>query len=291
MIKIKPIFFIISILIMSFFVGYFVFADWQEAPSGVTCTDPIGCPPGNNVPTPINQGSVGQTKSGDLRIDGGFRTSSHTWLATGAGNVGIGTTSPTQKLHVTGTMRLTSHFFDVNNSSGVNNQVLTRTSSGPAWQTPAASGITGSGSTDYVPLWTGSGSLGNSVIRQTGSSISIGGAPSTTYKIYAYAGSSYGIRADGSTMGGYFYNTNGTSYAYLAYSSYGIYANSAYFTGNISAPSNTREDCAWTSWTCNAAQTCPNPQWMVGVERGTTLSLCGSAPTRWYQMRLYCCNL
>jgi hypothetical protein len=206
-------------------------------------------------------------------------------------SVGIGVTSPTQALHVAGNMRLTGHFYDINNTTGSTGQVLTRTASGPAWQAAAGGGITGSGSTNYVPLWTGSASLGNSAIRQTGSNISVGGTPSTSYKILAHAGASYGIRADGSTMGGYFYNTNGTSYAYLAYSSYGIYTNTAYFTGNISAPSNTRENCAWTSWTCASSQTCSNPKWLAGVERGTTLSLCGSGSTRWYQMRLYCCNL
>lgn len=52
-------------------------------------------------------------------------------------NVGIGNTDPTQTLHVTGTARLTGHFFDVSNNSGTNGQVLVRTSTGPQWQAPA----------------------------------------------------------------------------------------------------------------------------------------------------------
>lgn len=58
-------------------------------------------------------------------------------------NVGIGGTPASgRKLHVHGTMRLTSHFYDVNDSSGSNDQVLTRTTYGPAWQTPSSGGGT-----------------------------------------------------------------------------------------------------------------------------------------------------
>ena len=65
------------------------------------------------------------------------------------------------------------------------------------------------------------------------SNLGVGTAPSASYRIYS-SGGSYGIRADGSTMGGYFRDSDGTSYAYLAYGSYGIYAGGkAYFSGNV----------------------------------------------------------
>jgi hypothetical protein len=62
-------------------------------------------------------------------------------------------------------------------------------------------------------------------------------------------------------------------------------------SGNLIATSNTLDNCAWTAWTCNAAQNCPTGQVVAGVQRYTTGALCGTAPTQWYQMSLYCCNL
>ena len=49
------------------------------------------------------------------------------------GNVGIGTTAPSQMLHVAGNMRLQSQFYDSTNSIGSNGQVLTKTSAGTIW--------------------------------------------------------------------------------------------------------------------------------------------------------------
>ena len=49
------------------------------------------------------------------------------------GNVGIGTTAPSQKLHVAGNMRLQNQLYDSTNSIGFNGQVLTKTSAGTIW--------------------------------------------------------------------------------------------------------------------------------------------------------------
>jgi len=65
-------------------------------------TAPTAAPPGGNVPAPINVGDTAQTKTGPLRIDGVFRANSAVHLAVGRGNVGIGTTAPTGRLHVRG---------------------------------------------------------------------------------------------------------------------------------------------------------------------------------------------
>jgi hypothetical protein len=90
----------LGVLVMSFLVGYLVFA-W---------TEPTASPPGQNVDTPINVGSTGQLKTGALTISGGFESTGATLLATQGGSVGIGTTGPDAKLDVlsTGTqLRLT----------------------------------------------------------------------------------------------------------------------------------------------------------------------------------------
>jgi hypothetical protein len=50
-----------------------------------------------------------------------------------AGNVGIGTTNPTQSLHVVGNSRVTGIRYDSNNLPGSSGQVLTSTGSGTSW--------------------------------------------------------------------------------------------------------------------------------------------------------------
>lgn len=50
-----------------------------------------------------------------------------------SGNVGIGTTGPTQKLQVNGSIRVTGAYYDSSNSAGSSGQVLSSTGSGTAW--------------------------------------------------------------------------------------------------------------------------------------------------------------
>ncbi len=111
MAKSKSFALILGVLIMSFLVGYLVFA-WQE---------PTAPPPGTNVPTPINVGTTAQTKQATLTInpgelqaqlfrdvDAGCSLGGGSWYInpSGAsvlcGNLGIGTASPSNKLSVAG---------------------------------------------------------------------------------------------------------------------------------------------------------------------------------------------
>ena len=84
---------IFAILVICFAIAFYVVA-WEE---------PGSAPPGDNVSAPINVSGTSQDKSGALRIGGVFRTDSETVLAVLGGNVGIGTTNPTAKLHIGGT--------------------------------------------------------------------------------------------------------------------------------------------------------------------------------------------
>lgn len=54
-------------------------------------------------------------------------------LPVGNTNLGVGTISPTERLHVSGNIRVTGAYYDSNNSAGSSGQVLSSTGSGTAW--------------------------------------------------------------------------------------------------------------------------------------------------------------
>ena len=90
--------------------------------------------------------------------------------------VGIGTTSPSQKLHITGNIRVTGSYYDSNNSAGSSGQILSSTATGTDWLNliDITGAITGSGTTGYLPIWSTSSKLGNSVVYQSNGNIGIG---------------------------------------------------------------------------------------------------------------------
>jgi hypothetical protein len=58
------------------------------------------------------------------------------------GSLGLGVSSPTQKLHVSGNVRVTGAYYDSNNEAGTSGQVLSSTGSGTDWVTPATTTAT-----------------------------------------------------------------------------------------------------------------------------------------------------
>ena len=85
-------------------------------------------------------------------------------------NVGIGTASPGAALEVAGQVKITG------GTPGAG-KVLTSDAAGLAtWQTPAAAGLGGSGTANYLPKFTAATTLGNSLVYDNGTNVGIGTA-------------------------------------------------------------------------------------------------------------------
>ncbi|MFH1601456.1 MAG: hypothetical protein ABIB61_00685, partial [Candidatus Shapirobacteria bacterium] len=94
-----------------------------------------------------------------------------------AGNVGIGTTGPGAKLEVAGQLKITG-------GSPGTNKVLTSDSVGLAsWSDISSVGTGGSGTANYLPLWTAGTTLGDSVLYQTSGNVGIGTTAPGNYKL------------------------------------------------------------------------------------------------------------
>jgi hypothetical protein len=88
-----------------------------------------------------------------------------------SGNVGIGTTSPSNALDVAGTVE--TQGFQMG-TGATNGYVLTSNASGIGTWQAAASGMGGSGTANYIPKFTAGTTLGNSIAYETGGRIGIG---------------------------------------------------------------------------------------------------------------------
>ena len=91
-----------GILIVCFGIAFYIVA-WQE---------PTATPPGGNVATPINTGSVAQSKSGSIAATEFYDANDPSYYVNPSGqsvlygNVGIGTTTPSQQLEISGSAKL-----------------------------------------------------------------------------------------------------------------------------------------------------------------------------------------
>lgn len=66
-------------------------------------------------------------------VGGGGSGLSERMRITDSGLIGIGTTAPSQKLHVDGNARVTGAYYDSNNQAGTSGQILSSTGSGTDW--------------------------------------------------------------------------------------------------------------------------------------------------------------
>jgi len=108
------------------------------------------------------------TDAGDFRVQiaGGLYNTTGAALAVSSGNVGIGTTSPSEKLHIVGRARVTtidSSASPINMLWADNDGVIRKT----AVPTASVSG----GTTNFIPLWSSSTALTSSIIEQRSSEL------------------------------------------------------------------------------------------------------------------------
>jgi hypothetical protein len=88
-----------------------------------------------------------------------------------SGNVGIGAAPPTEKLDVAGTVNMTGFKMNTGSSAGYD---LTSDGSGVGtWQEAPGGEIDGSGTANYIPKFTSSTTLGNSIVYEAGAGIGI----------------------------------------------------------------------------------------------------------------------
>ena len=92
-----------------------------------------------------------------------------------SGRVGIKEPNPTQELHVAGNLRVTGAYYDSNNSTGSSGQVLSSTASGTDWITPSSGTIGGSGTVNYIPKFTSTTAIGDSLAFQDSVGIDVDG--------------------------------------------------------------------------------------------------------------------
>lgn len=129
-----------------------------------------------------------------------------------SGNVGIGTATPSETLHVDGNVRFTGALYASDNDKGNSGQVLISTGTGTDWidASDLTDNVSGSGTAGKLPYWNPDGStLADSLISQTSdNSITIGvGATATGTEAISLSRSE--ARADYSFAHGYESITDG----------------------------------------------------------------------------------
>jgi hypothetical protein len=107
----------------------------------------------------LNSSEVSYLISGNIII-GGTADNGNLLQVQGTGyfddNVGIGISSPSQKLHVSGNARVTGAYYDSSNGPGTSGQVLSSTATGTSWIDAAGGG--GGSSTVYRQTFSGDNS-------------------------------------------------------------------------------------------------------------------------------------
>jgi hypothetical protein len=137
--------------------------------------------------------------------------------------VGIGTTSPSQKLHVVGNAYVTGAYYDSTNSPGTSGQVLTSTATGTDWKSLSEiTGVDGTGTANYVAKWSDTDTITTSTIYDDGTNVGVGIA-TPGYKLHVEGTGYYkstlnigGITTIGNASDGTIkFSTHATNFGYI----------------------------------------------------------------------------
>jgi hypothetical protein len=144
---------------------------------------------------------VGGTRLDDLSIGSGdinfignalVKTNNNSFIisadanANGDGFINLQTSGTTRArvnnsgLSITGDLTVTGAYYDSNNQAGTSGQVLTSTGTGTDWKSLSEiTGVDGTGTANYVAKWSDTDTITNSQIRDDGTTVGIGMAPSS----------------------------------------------------------------------------------------------------------------
>ena len=105
-------------------------------------------------------------------------------IVDGYGNVSGVLFDTSGNVTINGNFRALDAILDSSGNAGTAGQVLTTTGTTTQWQSlSSVSGVTGSGTAGYLPLWSTNSALTNSIAIQSGTTITIGGTLTATTKI------------------------------------------------------------------------------------------------------------
>jgi hypothetical protein len=140
--------------------------------------------------------------------NGSSTTSNNTMGLLVDGSVGIGNIAPTQKLHVTGSIRVTGAYYDSNNSTGTVGQVLSSTATGTDWVSLSEiTGVDGTGTANYIAKWLDANTITDSLLQEGTNSIGLGVTPSAWAVLRGFQ---VGLTA---SIGGYISATEGAFFS------------------------------------------------------------------------------
>ena len=196
-------------------------------------------------------------------------------FTTARGYVGIGTTSPSQLLHVEGNLRLTGAFYDSNNSAGTAGQILKSTATGTDWVSLSEiTGVDGTGTANYLAKWSDADTITTSLIYDNGTNITVGTSTGTVY-LNSNIGSGAAVDINGQYK--FYYaqlQGNGSAY-FTTYVTVGA-------TGNLGATLNVKGTGATSSTKSLYIANSDNTRTLSYTDDGKLTLSNGTYTTKWY---------